>query len=40
LDGVVVTVIVAGELDNTMATALRRRLLDIGAGRPSDWSWT
>lgn len=33
-DGVVVTVIVAGELDITTATVLSQRLLEIGAARP------
>ena len=34
LDGVVATVIVAGELDIATATALSKRLLEIGAGHP------
>jgi anti-anti-sigma factor len=34
LNGVVATVIVAGELDVTTATALSRRLLEIGAAHP------
>ncbi|MBO0814243.1 MAG: STAS domain-containing protein [Actinobacteria bacterium] len=34
LDGVVATVIVAGELDITTATALTRRLLAVAAGHP------
>jgi anti-anti-sigma factor len=34
LEGVVATVIVAGELDIATATALSRRLLEIGAGHP------
>lgn len=33
-DGVVVTIIVAGELDTVTATYLTRRLLKIGAGHP------
>jgi len=34
LDGVAVTIIVAGELDITTATALRSRLLQIAAAHP------
>ena len=33
-DGVVVTVIVAGEVDTTTATAFSRRLLKVGGARP------